>query len=735
MRCFTRLLLLLTVAISLGMGALAATEDFSDMMGGGSSIEVVMKLEQETVQPGSDVVVALAFDVQHPWHCYWKNPGDSGMGPQIQWILPPGYTVTNITWPTPTRFEVEGQIGFGYAEPFVLLAQVNVPDNAKAGDVGAMTAELQWVACSDQMCLPGSATVTREITIAPSTQTAELHKEFFAQARKAFPEQIDAAHASYKDGLVALHMDVDAREATKIEFFPEDPETIDYKQPVHVLDQSQGVAVTFPTLSSTEINTLRGVVVVHGPQGKKGFAIETQVGGQTSSEHLALLDQQTPSAQLQAGEADDFHFAGGFLLALGMAFLGGMILNLMPCVLPVISFKVLSFVKMADQDRSTIIKHGISFALGVLVSFWVLASLLMILQGYGQAVGWGFQLQEPLFVAILAAIMLIFGLSMFGVFEFGAFFAAWVGTRSAASTTSKEGLMSSFSSGVLATAVATPCTGPFLGSAVGYAVTLPPAGSLLIFTFLGLGMAFPYLLLAMFPSLLRYLPKPGAWMESFKELMGFVMLGSVLWLVWVFGFQTDISSQSMLLIGLFILSMACWVYGRWGSPYRSKRSRVLSMIVALALIAFGGQCILSASKGSEEQMIAMASPSKDHHSGGWENFDPDRIEALQAQGIPVFVDFTAKWCLICQTNHLVLSTQDVTQKMREQGVVKMKADWTKSDPAITKYLKKYGRSGVPLYLLFSGKAGDKPQILPQVLTQESVIEALTQLPTSLAKAP
>lgn len=704
-------------------------EDWLDMMGGGSSVEAVMKIEQKTVQPGSTFTVAIAFDFQEPWHCYWQNPGDVGGGAKLQWILPPGYTATEVSWPTPERFEAENQVGFGYTKPFALLAEINVPDTVKAGDVAAITAEVQWIACSDQMCLPGAATLTQEINIAPSTQNASSHTGFFADARQALPQKT-AVRAVHQNGLLALQLDIDAAQATKIEFFAQDQQVIDHKQPVQVLNQNQNVTIALPTHAQYDAKPVRGVIVVHNAEGKQGYAIEAPVGSKNNPELLAMLEAQMPPMKLPGigSELDEFRFAGGFLLALAMAFLGGMILNLMPCVLPVISFKILSFVKMAGQDRRTILKHGLAFAMGVLISFWVLASLLMILQAYGRTVGWGFQLQEPLFVGILAAVMLIFGLSMFGVFEFGAFFASWAGNRS---SNRQESLLASFSNGVLATAVATPCTGPFLGSAVGYAVTLPPVQSLLIFTFLGIGMAFPYLLLSAFPSLLRYLPKPGAWMESFKEFMGFVMLGSVLWLVWVFGFQTDMISQTMLLIGLFILALACWIYGRWGAPHRSKKSRMLSMVLALILIGFGGQAILSAGKTSLESALAA---NHTVHAGGWENFDPERIEALQAQGVPVFVDFTAKWCLICQTNHLVLSTEDVSQKMMEQGVVKMKADWTKADPVITQYLKKHGRSGVPLYLLFNGKAGEKPEVLPQVLTQDNVLSALKRLPLSVAKA-
>ncbi len=374
-----------------------------------------------------------------------------------------------------------------------------------------------------------------------------------------------------------------------------------------------------------------------------------------------------------------------------------MILNLMPCVLPVMSFKVMSFVKMARQSRSLTLKHGLMFAFGVILSFWVLASAMLMLRAYGQAVGWGFQLQEPLFVVILASLLFIFSLSLFGVFEWGMVFASWAGQTEAEKVPKAEGYTGSFLIGILATAVATPCTGPFLGSAVGFAVTLPVFQALLIFTTLGLGMCFPYLLLAAFPSCLRFLPKPGAWMETFKQLMGFGLLATVLWLLWVFSAQTDTFSLICLLTGFLFFSIGCWIYGRGCSPVSSREDARAGFCFCVLVCGGGMPCyFISAS--------CMVQKAKLCQNGdlweGWEKFSPERVAQLRSEGKPVLIDFTAKWCLICQANHLVLSSDEVEKSLADAGVVRLKADWTKNDPVITQALSKFGRNSVPLYVLY-----------------------------------
>ena len=400
---------------------------------------------------------------------------------------------------------------------------------------------------------------------------------------------------------------------------------------------------------------------------------------------------------------------------------------MMPCVLPVVSFKILSFVKLAGQSRKITLRHGLAFGAGVMVSFWILAGIMLILQAYGRSAGWGFQLQEPLFVAILAAVLTIFGLSLFGVFELGVSMTALAGSGQSSGKTEYG---SSFFSGVLATAVATPCTGPFLGSAIGFAVTLPAYQSLLIFTFLGFGMALPYLLLAYFPQWLRFVPKPGEWMMTFKVIMGFLMLGTVLWLLWVFGAQTGALGIIILLWALFFLSFGCWIYGKWSPPVNTRLTRWISYAFAGLCFCIGSYII---SYSVSPEIAAASSLQQAHEDKIWQPFSETKVANLRQKGIPVFVDFTAKWCLICQTNHLVLSTPEVEARFAELGVVRMKADWTKNDAKISAALRKFGRNGVPLYVLYSPDPSVPPQILPQVLTPDIVLSHLKNLNADVAE--
>lgn len=444
---------------------------------------------------------------------------------------------------------------------------------------------------------------------------------------------------------------------------------------------------------------------------------------------LEKSTHQTESAvSIQTFQAPSEKLEGGLAMALLLAFSGGMILNLMPCVLPIVSFKILSFVNMANKCRILTLKHGLAFFFGVLISFWSLAGTLLILQMFGQSVGWGFQLQDPLFVAILAAILLVFGLSMFGLFELGSF-----ATNLAGQVVPKEELSGSFMSGILATIVATPCTGPFLGTAVGFAFTASAPAAMLIFTFLGLGMALPYLILAAFPQLLRFLPKPGVWMETFKQVVGFIIVATILWLIWVFSAQTSSLSVVLLLFSFFWISLACWIYGKWGSPVNTRVSRLISSVLIIASLGTGIYIITTATSSAVTEVA-----NADHVAGTavkldaprtneWETFSPERVAYLQSQGIPVLIDFTAKWCLVCQVNHAVLASDVVDKKLADLGVVKMKADWTKNDLVITNELRKLGRNSVPLYVLYTKDPLEQPHILPQVLTAETVIQHLEQI--------
>lgn len=670
-------------------------------------VAVELLAEDQTVSLEHPFWVAIHFDIAKDWHIYWKNPGDAGITPQISWQLPEGFEVINVDWPYPERFVENNLVTFGYVDSVTLLAQVK-PSKQSAGiDTFPIIADVQWVSCSEDTCLPGESHMELSLKANASVITSTSSSFDTARTKLAHtPAHVEASRKNGKIELIVNQPGTTYDSSTEVYFFPENVDIIDHHEDAALIasldDPAQYVISLKPADKDGKNEVLKGVLVVSG----EALHIDTPI--------------KEASASSTGQEAEE-----SFFLMLVLAFAGGMILNLMPCVLPVVAFKVMGFVKMAGQSRAMTIKHGLVFALGVLVSFWVLTSALLLMQAYGHAVGWGFQLQEPLFVAVLAALMLIFGLSLFGVFEMGAAFASRAGQMQVDVAQGKGNeLTSSFFSGILATAVATPCTGPFLGTAIGYAVTLSPIYCMVIFTFLGLGMACPYLLLVFFPSLLRWLPKPGPWMESFKQFMGFLMVATVLWLLWVFASETSEMALFILLISFFVLSIGCWIYGRWGSPVKKFSVRVVSYVLtASCLIAAGYAMKMSVSPVYENHLHDTVASAIAEDA--WEPFSAVRMADLRKRGIPVFVDFTAKWCLICQTNHLVLTTYKVEEKMKSLGVVKMKADWTKKNPEITEELRKYGRNGVPLYLLYGKDM--KPTILPQVLTPEAVVEQLEKM--------
>ena len=724
-------------------------------------VKVELIQEDETIQPGHPFWVALHFELENDWHVYWKNPGDAGIPITVDWLLPTGFVVSPLQWPYPEKFTSAEMIGFGYANQLTLLAQVTPPAHLDFQSKIDLQARIHWLACSSFNCQPGSTLVSIPLKGDLQPPKKELSSSaLFKQGRRNIPRTDINIKTMRKRELLQLDLPQEittssGAEIKKLEFFPTQEETIDLSmEPILTEIKTETDQITqMINLKETgkEKKYLSGVLVIHKQTGSgediQAFEVNSLIESDKTDEIVSMVTPEHLSSSLVNGTAESieksvtpsnesFTFEGGFALALAFAFLGGMILNLMPCVLPVMSLKVMSFVKMAGQSRSLTLKHGLMFSFGVILSFWLLASVMLMLRTYGQAVGWGFQLQEPMFVVVLASLLFIFSLNLLGVFEWGMFFASWAGQTQAETAQKKsgEGYTSSFLSGVLATAVATPCTGPFLGSAVGFAVTLSIFPSLLIFTFLALGMCFPYLLLSAFPSFLRFIPKPGPWMETFKQLTAFLLLATVLWLLWVFSAQTDSFSLICLLAGFLFFSIGAWIYGKGCSPV-TKRSTRLFAFTSVVLFAFiGVETMLfpRASWNSSELSEGGPKPISDQWIG-WEDFSPERLEQLKKEGTPVFIDFTAKWCLICQANHLVLNSNDVQKQLNTLGVVKMKADWTKSDPVITEALSKYGRNSVPLYVLYGTDQKEQPVILPQVLTPDVVAEHLVQaIPNDIA---
>ncbi|MEM9399883.1 MAG: thioredoxin family protein [Verrucomicrobiota bacterium] len=443
------------------------------------------------------------------------------------------------------------------------------------------------------------------------------------------------------------------------------------------------------------------------------LTLNVTLGEPEASQHAALFEQAKSSLDVVADDktttipsSESSSTTMSWPFAMLLAFVGGLILNLMPCVFPVLSLKIFGFVQQSGEDSLKTKIHGLVFALGVLLSFWVLAGGLLILRAGGAELGWGYQLQNPLFITFLAFMFFILALNMAGVFEIGTSLMNVAGKYQGAG-----GHLDSFFSGVLATLVATPCTAPFMGASLGFAITQPPLVSMLIFTALGMGMATPYLILSFNPDWLKFLPRPGAWMEAFKQSMSFLLFGTVVWLTWVLGHQTNIDHILFFLIGLLLLALGAWIYGRWSPMNRSVRSRIISSVITVILIITS---------------IGVALPKTDKENL-WQNYSPSLVEQLRSENKAVFVDFTAAWCLTCQVNKkTVLQTKDVVNKFKENQVELIQADWTKRDSQITQALEKLGRSGVPVYVLYP-KEGQEPVILPEILTKEIVIQELEKL--------
>lgn len=719
----------------------------SELADSANPVTVELIGETESLQPGQPTWIAIHMSIAKQWHAYWKNPGDAGMAPVVTWNLPDGFTADDLQWPTPKSFSLSSATGFGYEDELVLLARLTPPASFKPSPSTEISADIRWVVCNESSCLPGDGHITLSLPVSNETpQLAKKQSAIFAKARANIPQKHQAISAERKENSIEVTFTNPTPGAiafNEAHFFPEEKKTIDHTSAITIQrseDNPNQHTLTLKEVESpsTKASSLKGILVLHSQNTTHSFDVDIPIASNGNDDNATSKEliwavgnraaKSNSTTDTAAAPQNDFEFQGGVALAIAFAFLGGMILNLMPCVLPVISFKILSFVKLAGESRKLIFRHGLAFSFGVLLSFWVLAAILLALQAYGRSVGWGFQLQEPIFVAVLASVLLVFALSLFGLFEFGTSLIAVAGQ---AESKKGKGLLGSFLSGVLATAVATPCTGPFLGSAVGFAVTLPAPQALLIFTSLGIGMSLPYLVLAAFPSLLRFLPKAGNWMITFKELMGFFMLATVLWLIWVFGAQTNPFAISLLLAGFFLFAVACWIYGRWATPLNKKITRTISILIAASLFACGGYAIVLSSSSWADAMGGTGTSSTQsvtaNAGDGWEEFSVERVAELRKQGIPVFIDFTAKWCLICQANHLVLTVDEVSQKFKEKGVVRMKADWTKNDSAIAAELRKFGRNSVPLYVLYGSDSDTQPQILPQVLTPETVIDSLKKM--------
>jgi thiol:disulfide interchange protein/DsbC/DsbD-like thiol-disulfide interchange protein len=676
-------------------------------------VSAELLLEKPSVASGESFDVALRLRMKEGWHTYWKHPGDSGEPTEISWNLPPGFTAGRIQWPYPQKISLAPLTTYGYEGEVTLLVPFKAANDAKPGTTARMTADAYWMVC-EKICIPEEVKLALDVPIgAGPVAPAEPAASAFASTRAKLPASASDWNitASEQDGQFVLRLDPPPGLTLdgNVQFFAASGPLIEYSAP-QTTSVGDGIVtmklVRSPYLTGTPQRISGILLAANGARGGGPAAFELDVPFSTPTAAAPSATAATATAAVPPT----------LLVALALAFAGGIILNLMPCVFPVVSLKILGFVQSAGHDPRRVRTHGLTFAAGVLVSCWALAALLLALRAAGEEIGWGFQLQSPGFVAAMAFLLFGLGLSLAGVVEIGTSLTRLGGGGG-------SGHRASFMNGVLATVVATPCTAPFMGAALGYAMTQRAGTSMLIFTALGAGMAAPYVALSAWPALLRFLPRPGAWMVRFRQLTAFPLFATVAWLAWVFGHQTGIDGVLRLLLGLTLLALGLWIWGQWVTLSAAERTKWTARTAGAGFIAAG--LVLAATSAP----TATAAPSSTPARGiAWEVYSEEKVAGHRAAGRPVFIDFTAAWCLTCKVNErIAFSSNEVEQLVKTRNIAMLKADWTNNDPAITRALAAFGRNGVPLYVLYDADPAAQPRLLPEILSPGILLNAFSKV--------
>ena len=654
------------------------------------------------IVPGKSFTVGLLLRMAPGWHTYWKFSGDAGLPTELKWKLPPGWKIGDIQWPIPLKTIDPGDIEtYGYENEVLLMQEITPP--SKLDDSSAkLSTEANWLVC-EKICIPGSATLQLDLPVASTSQPANT--DVFARYRRLLPQNLPAPNVARADWSRVgsdLRLKITSETLAKypaVDFFPLPEQETIVGHPAVQSRNNNEIVFRIPLESAPkDLSSVAGLVVfAQQPNG------DDRAAWQITSAPAVSASRPAP--------------ARGIFTFLLFGFLGGFILNLMPCVLPVISLKIFGFVQQAGQSRQKIFRSGIAFTLGIFAWFIALAVLLIALKGAGRDVTWGgFQFTNPYFVLTLSVIVLVFALNLFGVFEVSLPQSV---TRNLLSTSERKDLLGSFFQGVFATVLATPCTAPFLGTALGFAFTQSAAIILAMFIAIAAGMSAPYLLLSAQPAWLRFLPRPGPWMVHVKQFMGFLLLATLLFLLYVLGAQRGLEGAIWASCFLLVISVACWMKGAFVVPTASAVKRIVVLVLMLLLVIGSGVYFI----GDKFQSAKIASADSQIR-GDWQPFTPERLQTELEQGRTVFVDFTAAWCLTCKFNEAsVLEAQDVREAFQRHGIVKLKADWTNGDPVITKLLQQFGRPGVPLYVLYPAK-NEEPIVFPEVLTKSMILDKL-----------
>jgi thiol:disulfide interchange protein DsbD len=662
--------------------------------------------ESAGIQPGGTVHVALRQTIKPGWHTYWRNPGDSGEATRISWTLPAGWSTGEIVWPAPERQPIGPLVNYGYSREVLLPVPVTAPPDARPGDVVRLRVDAFWLVC-EEVCIPESGALLLELPVtagAPGPNPRGGRQVARTVAAAPRPAALDAGVRLEAGGLklAVAGPALRATPAAGAYFFPFEGTVIDHAKPQAVERGPEGLTLT--------------LTPGYGLQAGGGLAgpVEGVLAVDGQAYQISAKPGASPAGAAGLGPPQQRAEGGGLSLPLAaaLALLGGLLLNLMPCVFPVLGVKAAALAEHAHEPRAARLQ-GLAFGTGVLATFLLLAAVLLAARAAGEAAGWGFQLQSPPVVAALAVLTLVVGLNLSGVFHMGLSVQNLGGGLA-----TRGGAAGAFFTGALAVVVAAPCTAPFMAGAIGWALVQPPLTALAVFTALAVGFAAPFVALSVSPGVLKRLPRPGPWMETLRNLLAFPMYAASAWLVWIFARQAGIAGLGELAVVIWLAALAAWLWGRSQSATRVAPFRIAAVLAGAAVLGWFGLAGLSSADGDPPTASAGAASA--------EAWSPERVAALRGEGRPVFVNFTADWCVTCKVNERVaLSDRRVAEAFERSGVVYLKADWTARDAVIAEALTRHGRSGVPLYLLY-GAGGGEPQVLPQLLTPGAVVRALEQ---------
>jgi thiol:disulfide interchange protein/DsbC/DsbD-like thiol-disulfide interchange protein len=707
---FLRTILVFTFALVAMLPAVAASNS-ADL----PHVHVQLIAPEAELHPGANNA-GLYFKLESGWHVYWKNPGDAGEPPHIKWTLPPGIAAGRIEYPVPKRLPLGPLMDFGYEDEVLFPFQVNAA-NGTTANPAVLHAKVAWLVCRGS-CIPEKTELEISRPMGTGAGTVEPDQGIWARLANRLPQ---APPPNLKVGFVStaggFRMTViTGQRETEASFFSAKQDVLSNPAAETVTPIANGLTLDLKkdeTLTASP-KELDGLLVL---SGGRAYELLVPAGSpkpaKAAPTESAPAATTTPATAIPANPANSASPAKtGLLQAAGLAFLGGIILNLMPCVFPVLFIKGLSLVQSGAEERHKLRAHGLLYTAGIFVSFWVLVGVLLGLRSAGAHLGWGFQFQSPVFLSLMAALLFFLGLSLAGQFEIGLTL-----TSAGGSLAAKQGYTGSFFTGVLAVIVATPCTAPFMGVALGYALSQTAAVTFAVFTALALGLAAPYLALTLQPAWTRILPRPGAWMEVLKQAVSIPIFGTVIWLAWVVANAYGATMLLPLLTTFLLLAIAGWFLGRWPAQ---RWSAVVASLIAIAVVV-----IASIAPGQlvPNTAISATSPTQT----GWQPWSAEAVQKYRSQGRPVFVDFTASWCLSCQVNERVaLGKPEVKKAFADANVVLMRADWTRYDDSITQALNQLGRSGVPTYAIYV-PGESQPRLLPEVLTPGIVTDAIAEL--------